>query len=340
MIQHVNRPRKAAAIALIAVLGLFSSVTPSDAAVPGSPFTETGCEGHSDSVARLYVAAFGRLPEAGGFAFWVDAYATAQWSLPGMAAFFVESTEFNARFGAVDDSAFVDQLYMNVLGRGADAEGLSFWVDALAAGLSRGDLLLRFAESPENITNSGTSQPILGPFNAGTTLPFTCDSAEVIELCNAYLTYLLDSREVDAVADALGSNAPVGVLAAIETLQDPDADFFDEVLPAQESLSGYVVPICRTRWDRGLVPGGDNSAVAEKFFEELIAGNEAGAELIAPDDVRAVFSPWEPIAADPQVGSPSFSYTGGDTFNMLLGPTITVSCTIADGIVTSCGFGE
>ncbi len=327
-------------IALLVSLTFASLALPADAEVPGAPFTQTGCEDNSDAVARLYVAAFDRLPEPAGFAFWVEQYSTAQWNLPQMAAFFADSNEFNDTFGGLDNEGFVTQMYRNVLDRGPDQQGLDFWSGQLANGLSRGDLLLRFSESTENIVNSGTSEPPLGPFNAGVETPFDCDSGDVIELCNAYLVYRTDTREVVAVADALGPNAPAGVLAALEVLQDPDADFFDEVLPAQDDLASYVEPICQTRWGRGLEPGGDNRFVVEKFFEELVAGNKAGVDLIAPDDVQALFEPWEPIEDDPELGPPSFSYDGGDSFNMLLGPTITVFCTIENGIVTSCGFGE
>lgn len=325
------------ALAVLAATVL-TAVPPASAAVPDASYTETGCDGHSDAVARLYVAAFGRTPEIDGFNFWVDAYATAQWSLPDMADFFVESAEFEDRFGAVDDSGFVTQLYANVLDRAPDGAGLAFWIGELAGGLERWELLLRFSESPENIERSGTTAPILGPFNIGTTLPFDCDNPDVIELCNAYLVYLSAFDLTDLIV-ALGTDAPSGVLAALDTLQDPDA-FFEDILAAADILRGYVTPVCRDRWDQGLEPGGIDADVVDFFFTVLVAGEEVEATTIAPDDVRALFSPWTPIEDDPDLGPPSYFYDGSDMFFMVLGSTITVACDIDDGIVTSCGFGE
>ncbi|MFT7597687.1 MAG: hypothetical protein ACI8TP_000607 [Acidimicrobiales bacterium] len=324
-------------MALAVLVGVLGLTGPGQAEVPGAPYTDTGCDEYSDAVARLYVAAFGRTPEADGFNFWLLEYSTARWTLSRMADFFVASAEFEARYGAVDDEGFVTQLYENVLGRQPDANGLAFWVGKLADGMERGTLLLRFSESPENIERSGTSDPILGDFNAGTSMPFSCDGPDVIELCDAYLFYLGFSQTGDLAA-ALGDDAPVGLLAAIETLNDPDADI-EDIFAAQASLSGYVTPVCRTRWDRGLDPAASNTAAVGTFFLALTTGDEAAAEPIAPDDVRAQFDLWVPIP-DGELDTPSLSYGGGDSFNMLLAPTVTVFCQVSDGVVTSCAFGE
>ena len=151
---------------------------PSSAAVPGLSFTQTGCEGYSDSVARLYTAGLARTPEQGGFAFWIDEYTKGRRNLRSMASFFTQSTEFTTRYGTLDEEGFIRLLYRNVLGREGEAGGIAFWTQQLnGRTMDRGTVLLRFAESPENIARSGTSQPILGPFNEGLSGPWTCAPA-------------------------------------------------------------------------------------------------------------------------------------------------------------------
>lgn len=142
--------------------------------VPGKDFTETGCDGYSDSVARLYTAGLGREPERGGFEFWFDEYTSGRWDLTSMAGFFTQSPEFHSSYGSLTQDGFIRQLYRNVLGREGEQGGVEFWNSQMNAGMSRGTVLLRFAESPENITNSGTAQPILGPFNEGRIGPWVC----------------------------------------------------------------------------------------------------------------------------------------------------------------------
>lgn len=49
-------------------------------------------------------------------------------------------------------------MYANVLGRRPDAGGESFWLDQMAfGGVSRGDVMLAFSESPEFKVRTGTT---------------------------------------------------------------------------------------------------------------------------------------------------------------------------------------
>jgi Domain of unknown function (DUF4214) len=100
-------------------------------------------------VARLYVAAFDRSPDAAGLQAWTGSM-QAGLTLPQIATDFLAVPEGVARFGAVSNSGFVADLYWNVLGRAPDATGAAFWGTALATGeISRGGVLASFANSQE-----------------------------------------------------------------------------------------------------------------------------------------------------------------------------------------------
>ncbi len=166
---------KRMAAAIIVVLALVTAGPGNaGASVPGKEFTETGCEQYSDSVARLYTAGLGRQPERGGFEFWMTEYTAGHRNLPQMASFFTQSDEFNKSYGALSQDGFVRQLYRNVLGREGESGGVAFWNGQMSLGMDRGTVLLRFAESRENIASSGTTEPALGPFNVGLPGPWTC----------------------------------------------------------------------------------------------------------------------------------------------------------------------
>lgn len=147
---------------------------PSGASVPGLAFTDTGCEGHSDSVARLYTAGLGREPEALGFEYWMSEYTSGRRDLLSMADFFVAGPEFDAKFGSLNQLGVINQMYENVLDRPADDGGLTYWNQRMDDGLTRGELLMSFSESPENITRSGTADPVLGPYNSGLGRAWDC----------------------------------------------------------------------------------------------------------------------------------------------------------------------
>ena len=108
---------------------------------------------HAAQTTRLYQAALGRNPDQQGLSYWTDSFDHGA-SLIGLASGFLGSAEFSTRFQAAasgDSSAFIEQLYQNVLHRGSDASGKSYWLSQLTSGtLDRATVLTSFSESPEN----------------------------------------------------------------------------------------------------------------------------------------------------------------------------------------------
>jgi hypothetical protein len=100
------------------------------------------------TVARLYWGTLTRAPDAGGLINWVNALNSGT-TFGTVANGFTGSTEFQNTYGSLNDTQFVQQLYLNVLNRPADPGGLANWVGALNAGSTRGDVTLGFTESDE-----------------------------------------------------------------------------------------------------------------------------------------------------------------------------------------------
>ncbi len=102
-------------------------------------------------VSRLYNAALGRAPDAFGLNDWAAKLDAGTAGLTDLARGFIYSAEFQARFGNLDNGGFVDRSYHNMLGRGPDAAGRSYWVDQLASGRQdRAEVMIGFSESAEN----------------------------------------------------------------------------------------------------------------------------------------------------------------------------------------------
>ncbi len=162
---------------------------------------------------------------------------------------------------------------------------------------------------------------------------------DAAELCDAYLG-LVSTGDTGALAAAIGEPAPPGVLDALAVLDSGDAEI-DLIFEASDNLRAYVEPVCRDRWDADLEPAASNDAAAETFFAALVDGDRGAAADVAPDDVLAQFGDFEPLTPDADVGSPAlFAEPGVDNFTMLLAPTVTVFCTLDQGVVIFCGFGE
>ena len=124
------------------------------------------------AVAKLYLAAFGRLPDSGGLNAWATQYnsyvpaadsanlVTALAVDPvanrsSIAYDFTHSAEFINKYGSLSDSQYITQLYNNVLGRPPDTSGYNAWMSALAAGSSREQVLVGFAVSTEDASHTG-----------------------------------------------------------------------------------------------------------------------------------------------------------------------------------------
>ena len=104
-------------------------------------------------VFRVYQATLDRAPDPGGFENWTNAR-MAGMSLEDVTTGFVNSVEFQAKYGALNNTQFVTLLYNNVLDREPDAQGLANWVNALNAGASRESVVNGFSESQEFIANT------------------------------------------------------------------------------------------------------------------------------------------------------------------------------------------
>jgi hypothetical protein len=107
-------------------------------------------------VYRLYEATLNRGSDPEGLAFWVNQMNTGT-SLQSVANGFVNSAEFQQQYGQLSNASFIHLLYENVLHRGADPTGLSFWLGQMSSGQTQAQVVLGFSESTENINDSATA---------------------------------------------------------------------------------------------------------------------------------------------------------------------------------------
>ncbi len=105
-------------------------------------------QAHAWAVTRLLRTTFLRDPDTSGLAFWIGRTYDGE-PLASVASSLTGSAEFIKRYGHLTDPGFVDLVYRNVLGRQPDPAGRAYWIDQLAAGVSRGTMMASFSESYE-----------------------------------------------------------------------------------------------------------------------------------------------------------------------------------------------
>jgi hypothetical protein len=157
-------------------------------------------------VFRLYEATLDRFPDADGLANWTRALDGGT-SLQSVADGFVQSQEFQGRYGGLDNAGFVTLLYQNVLHRLPDQGGLDNWVGLLNSGQdSRAQVVLGFSESQEDIAALAPAMHLgewIGDPNA----------AEVLRLYDTVLGRLPDGAGLADWTHALDTGASLLAVA-------------------------------------------------------------------------------------------------------------------------------
>jgi V8-like Glu-specific endopeptidase len=110
---------------------------------------------------ELYVGFFNRIPEADGLDYWIGQVRAGRSIVQVADNFFAAALQYPAQTGyssSMTPADFVNLVYRNTLGRadGADAQGLQFWVDALAHGTSRGYLVDEIVQSALSFKSDAT----------------------------------------------------------------------------------------------------------------------------------------------------------------------------------------
>ena len=96
------------------------------------------------AVALLYHTAFGRDADAHGLDYWFDVARNGA-SLSSISDAFVHSAEFTP-FANLSDLDFVNGLYNHTFNRDGEDAGIAYWVNTLATGSSRADLIYSFSQ--------------------------------------------------------------------------------------------------------------------------------------------------------------------------------------------------
>ncbi len=154
----------------------------------------------SGQIRRLYRAYLDREPESTGLSYW-SKFRAGGTPLSAISAQFAASTEFENTYGILSDGGFVDLVYANVLGRSPDANGRTFWLGQLQAGMSRGSLMIGFSESPEFLDRTGTVAP--GPGLGH----------QIERLYRAYFNRSADQGGLDFWLEQFANGADLGALS-------------------------------------------------------------------------------------------------------------------------------
>ena len=113
----------------------------------------TGIYDASGEMFRIYNAAFSRFPDNNGLKYWIKQYSEGIDNYEIVSKSFLGSNEFINKYGSdLTNEAFVEKLYINILGRTYDQEGYNYWTGNLNNNVEeRWSVLWNISQSNENI---------------------------------------------------------------------------------------------------------------------------------------------------------------------------------------------
>lgn len=168
-------------------------------------------DGFSEQVQKMYISYYGRPGDPGGVDFWADQLESAGGDLANIIDAFGNSNEYDSRFGSLSNAELVNNIFIQLLGRDADAEGLAFY----SAGLDA-----------EEFTLASIALNIADGILAGTSDASTY--ANKLAVAVAFTEAIAES-DADYGGDEI--DAAVALLSAVDSTDD-----LDEALAAVDEL--------------------------------------------------------------------------------------------------------
>ena len=165
-------------------------------------------------IVELYIAYFNRAPDAIGLNFWASAFARGEVDLAGMAELFFDQAETRSVYASslnedgsqiTDVTAFVTEIFTNVLGRTPDQGGLDFWVGVLDRGdVTPGSAISSIIEGAKVDAPAGATQDEIDARNLDQQY---LSNATDIGVHFAVINGMSDTANADAVMDLLTRSA-------------------------------------------------------------------------------------------------------------------------------------
>jgi len=106
----------------------------STALIALTSLSATAQEDYDGQVQEMYVAYYGRPADPGGLEWWSGKLSDASGNLNEIIESFGSSDEYQQRFAGFSDEVLVNNIFLQVLGRDADAAGLDFYVGKISSG--------------------------------------------------------------------------------------------------------------------------------------------------------------------------------------------------------------
>jgi len=237
-----------------------------------------GSTSYEDQVQAMYVAYYSRPGDPGGVAYWASRLEKSNGDLGAIINQFGNSAEYTDRLAGQSSEALINNIFVNLFGRDADAGGLAFYRNKLDSGA------ITLASIALNIANGVTS---------GSSDAAIIDNK--IEVANAYTT-VIDEKSAEYGENQI--DEAVALLAAVTDKQETsDAAIL--------SIDGTVTEPTTTEPDLNEEPAVEAPSSEEPAAEEPVVEEPVVEEPVVEEPAAEEPVVEEPAAEEPAVEEPA-----------------------------------
>lgn len=247
----------------------------------------------AENITELYIATFGRAPDAAGLTYWSGRVDTAGWSVGMVAQSFFDQPETQLIYpSSLSTSSLIDKVYQNVLDRNADSAGKTYWTTQINTGaFSRNDFIVAIingAKAGTNLTDQAllANKTAVGAYFATTLgLTNTTTASKIMDFVTAD-TLSVDRAKVDLDAFKTNFNTATSILSTLTS----SADTFNGTSSKDWLYAGDNNDLIHTGDGEGMVYGeGGDDRIYGDAKKDIFHGGDGNDTIYGGGDVDTIY---------------------------------------------------
>lgn len=234
---------------------------------------------HTDFLIAIYIGTFNRAPEYDALSYWAQQLAsflaTGMTEADALKAITRDIYWAGSQHGEagtdLDDHAYIEFLYTNVLGRDSDLGGATYWQQALASGaLARDELLTAFLTSALEAAGDGgylTARIAVAAHATQVTLSNPATSLDLVQVLDGISNSVQAASSIAHLAVDGGASQNDNDAIAHDALAIDAIDFGVDISGADDTFSASDV--ATAAYSAHLHPASTEAAAAQHAYDDV-----------------------------------------------------------------------
>ncbi len=216
-----------------------------------------------EGVLELYTAYFNRAADKDGVDYWLKTMVKNDWTLDKISQVFSEQDEYIQTYSNLSNTEIIQKVYLNILNRAVDSEGLTYWEEQLNIGN------IKVAQFIQAIVNSALEKDGNGNYINLTDATILNNKIEVSEYfyknkLNSTNFFLNTVTTDTSTVDELKSQIDQIVMGSI------DIEHYSQINDSIKSFnSDYNISTLDTEysWNKSVITYSFNESIPDEYYD-------------------------------------------------------------------------